>query len=602
MNKFYQDYTESIQHSLEDIQKKSDKIALFRLFLIVIASIIVYQIFKINEIFGIVSLISAILGFYFLVKYHEKIDSEILLQKTALEVVKNEQNCLQKKLNKYDRGLDFVNPQHIFSEDLDLFGEGSLFHLINRSKTKIGNRLLANQLLGVESRYSVEEKQSAVQELSDKSEWRLRFFASMFEIPNEEQEISDYLSKIQQPPPLIAEKLIGFYAKIIPFVWIGILISFYFLPFNINLYTIAGIALINFRLSGINKKHTEQYFASVEGGGRLMQKFNVAVRLLVEEEWKSDILRKSFQKLPVSQLAERNPIEDFILILRKLDIRRNALASVLLTIISPFQPIQLIKLRAWVYKNPDFFEKIFEVLGTFELYASLGNLSFNHPEWEFPKILPDKHVRISARQLAHPLINTDRVVANDFDLSEKNRISLITGSNMSGKSTFLRTIGINLVLAYAGCPVFAKEMSLSLGIQLVCYMRIKDSLLQNASTFKAEIERIKLVLKAINDKENALFLIDEMLRGTNSEDKLTGSMALMEKIAQSETYAFIATHDLRTTNIAQKYPDFIKNYFFEYSTQNGELIFDYLIKEGVCKSFNASLILESIGLDVKNID
>ena len=129
-------------------------------------------------------------------------------------------------------------------------------------------------------------------------------------------------------------------------------------------------------------------------------------------------------------------------------------------------------------------------------------------------------------------------------------------------------------------------------------MRIKDSIQQNASTFKAEIERIKLVLAAINNNENALFLIDEMLRGTNSEDKLAGSMALLEKIVSSKAYAMVATHDLRMTEISEKYPDSVKNYYFEYATENGELLFDYLIKEGVCKSFNASLLLKSIGLPI----
>ena len=187
-------------------------------------------------------------------------------------------------------------------------------------------------------------------------------------------------------------------------------------------------------------------------------------------------------------------------------------------------------------------------------------------------------------------------ISIDFD--EKNRLTLITGSNMSGKSTFLRTVGLNIILAYAGCPVFAKKMNISFGIKLICYMRIKDSIQQNASTFKAEIERIKLVLASINNNENALFLIDEMLRGTNSEDKLAGSRALLEKIVNSKAYAMVATHDLRMTEISEQYPNEVKNFYFEYATENGELLFDYLIKEGVCKSFNASLLLKSIGLPI----
>ncbi|MFY7912125.1 MAG: MutS-related protein, partial [Emticicia sp.] len=276
----------------------------------------------------------------------------------------------------------------------------------------------------------------------------------------------------------------------------------------------------------------------------------------------------------------------------------NMLASLFLTLATPFQPVQLIKLRAWLKENPDFFEKIFDVIGVFELYASIGNLHFNKPDWCFPTINSSKTFKLYGQEMGHPLINTKNVVCNSFDFDEKNRLTLITGSNMSGKSTFLRTVGLNIILAYAGCPVFAKKMSVSDGIKLICYMRIKDSIQQNASTFKAEIERIKLVLAAINTNENALFLIDEMLRGTNSEDKLAGSMALLEKIVNSNAYAMVATHDLRMTEISEQYPDVVKNYYFEYATENGELLFDYLIKEGVCKSFNASLLLKSIGLPI----
>jgi DNA mismatch repair ATPase MutS len=194
------------------------------------------------------------------------------------------------------------------------------------------------------------------------------------------------------------------------------------------------------------------------------------------------------------------------------------------------------------------------------------------------------------------LIKVHQTICNDFELTKHNQVNLITGSNMSGKSTFLRTIGMNLILANMGAPVFAEKLDLRLGMEPICYMRITDSIYENASTFKAEIERIKLVLQALKNDKLHIFLIDEMLRGTNSEDKLKGSMALFEKLVNENAIALLATHDLRLSEISAKYTDKVKNFYFEYSTAHGELIFDYLIKEGVCKSFNASLLLEAIGL------
>ncbi|AFK02011.1 DNA mismatch repair protein MutS domain protein [Emticicia oligotrophica DSM 17448] len=600
MEKTYQEKITTLLTEIGVLKKKSDQVSMYRLLLIIGLLILIYQLFKINETIGGISIIAGIVGFYYLVKYHEKIDSEIELKETTLEVIKNELASLERISGGYYNGQEYARPTHIFTEDLDIFGEGSLFHLINRTKSKAGNDYLAQQLLGENENFTIEEKQEAAREIAVKTDWRLSFFASMFRITNEERGVSRVLKQIEHPPVLNLEKLIEIYSKVLPFLWLATFASAYFVSLSFAGYVVGGLALVNFRLSGMNQKHTEEYFNTVAGAGRLMEKFGVATGLIAQEPWQSIILKNAHARLPISKLNSKNPIDDFVIILKKLDMRRNMLASIFLTLASPFQPIQLIKLRKWLEENPAFFEKIFDVIGQFELYASIGNLSFNKPNWVFPSINSYENFTLHGVEMGHPLINTKHVVCNSFDFDESNRLTLITGSNMSGKSTFLRTVGLNIILAYAGCPVFAQQMKLSKGIKLVCYMRIKDSIQQNASTFKAEIERIKLVLSAINQNENALFLIDEMLRGTNSEDKLAGSMALLEKIVSSKAFAMVATHDLRMTEISEKYPNVVKNYYFEYATENGELLFDYLIKEGVCKSFNASLLLKSIGLPIGN--
>ena len=598
MEKTYKDKIATLLSETAQLKKKSNQISMLRLFLTIGLLILVYQLFKIHAIVGSISIVVGILSFYYLVKKHEKIDAEIDLKETTLAVIKNELNCLEGLTNVYYNGQEYAKPTHAFSDDLDIFGEGSLFHLINRAKSKSGNDYLAHQLLDENNTFSVIEKQEAGKEIATKTDWRLSFFASMFKISTEERGVSEVLNQIEHPPHLKFEAFIGIYSKIMPFLWLVVLASAYFVSPTFAGYGVAGLALVNFRLTGINRNHTEEYFNTVGGAGRLMEKFGVATGLIAQENWESKILKITHEQLPISHLNTKNPIDDFVVILKKLDMRKNMLASLFLTIASPFEPVQVIKLRKWLQENPDFFVKIFDTIGVFECYASFATLHFNKPEWCFPTVNAQEKFNLKGIGLGHPLINEGNAVSNDFVFDEKNRLTLITGSNMSGKSTFLRTIGLNIVLAYAGCPVFAKKMSLSLRIKLVCYMRIKDSIQQNASTFKAEIERIKLVLAAINSNENSLFLIDEMLRGTNSEDKLAGSMALLEKIVSSNAFAMVATHDLRMTEISEEYRETVKNYYFEYATENGELLFDYLIKEGVCRSFNASLLLKSIGLPI----
>jgi DNA mismatch repair ATPase MutS len=169
---------------------------------------------------------------------------------------------------------------------------------------------------------------------------------------------------------------------------------------------------------------------------------------------------------------------------------------------------------------------------------------------------------------------------------------------MSGKSTFLRTLGINMILSYSGTKVAADKFMTSL-VQVVTYMRIKDVLEENVSTFKAELNRVKMMLDLLRSHTRCLFLIDEMLRGTNSKDKLEGSIAITKEILEYEGYAIIATHDLKLAEYGDGFPNEVNNFYFDISFEGKDLKFDYKIKEGICTSFNASFLLNQLGLDVE---
>ena len=188
-------------------------------------------------------------------------------------------------------------------------------------------------------------------------------------------------------------------------------------------------------------------------------------------------------------------------------------------------------------------------------------------------------------------------MANDYELIDTFKIDIITGSNMAGKSTFLRTIGINTVLALCGAPVCATEMQVSV-TTIVTYMRIKDSLNESTSTFKAELDRLQMLLNAVESDDKVFFLIDEMLRGTNSVDKYLGSKAVIERLISKKGVGMVATHDLEIAKLEQSHPDYVRNYYFDIQVQNGQMLFDYKIKHGECKTFNASLLLKQIGIDV----
>jgi DNA mismatch repair ATPase MutS len=253
------------------------------------------------------------------------------------------------------------------------------------------------------------------------------------------------------------------------------------------------------------------------------------------------------------------------------------------------------KIKKWQTTSSANVVTSLNVLGEFEAIISLSTLHFNYPTWTFPEI--KEEYRLHAEELGHPLIAPGTRVNNNFSFAEGKTIDVITGSNMAGKSTFLRTLGVNIILAYTGAPACSKKMELSL-FKLVSYMRIKDSLNESTSTFKAEINRLKMILETTAREENSLALIDEMLRGTNSRDKYLGTKVFIERLIKQQSSAIIATHDLQIAELAQTHPRQIQNFNFDIQTDGVEMFFDYKLKTGECKTFNASILLKQIGLEI----
>jgi len=235
-----------------------------------------------------------------------------------------------------------------------------------------------------------------------------------------------------------------------------------------------------------------------------------------------------------------------------------------------------------------------DTLGEFEAIASFSNLAFNNIEWAFPKVMMGEFV-FRAKGLGHPLISADKRVLNDLELSGSGLIMLITGSNMSGKSTFLRTIGINMILAGAGSPVCSTNCEVSLRTPFTS-MRIADSLEENISTFYAELKRISDVIRAVDNGEPVIVLLDEVLRGTNSNDRHKGALALLRQLVNTGAVGVMATHDLELAD-----PDLIakakvKPFFFDVQVDGDELFFDYKLHDGKCSTLNASILMRKMGI------
>jgi DNA mismatch repair ATPase MutS len=237
----------------------------------------------------------------------------------------------------------------------------------------------------------------------------------------------------------------------------------------------------------------------------------------------------------------------------------------------------------------------FDAMAKIEALSCFANQLHNHPNWAMPRIM-NEYFTLEAEKMGHPLILENERICNDFSLNGTGQIAVVTGSNMSGKSTFERSIGVNMVLALAGAPVCASAFTVT-NCRLYTYMRIADNLEERTSSFYAELKRLKQLIDITKDGQHVFFLLDEVLRGTNSRDRQIGSMALIRQLARQQVSGIIATHDLALGELAQELPHHVRNSHFDVQINGEDMSFDYKLYQGICTSLNASMLMKKIGIE-----
>ena len=300
-----------------------------------------------------------------------------------------------------------------------------------------------------------------------------------------------------------------------------------------------------------------------------------------------------------SELGSKNElsskaIKKLAKILAALDTRLNVFAGILVNAIFLWDILQVYRMEKWKNQHKDDLIRWFVTLGKFDALNSLSILSFNHPNWTFPE-LSYKDFELRAHDLKHPLMQDDDCVGNDFIISERPHIKVITGANMAGKSTFLRSLGTNMLLAMMGAPVSAKSLALS-PIEIISSIRTKDSLAKNESYFYAEIKRLEVIINRLKKGERLFVFLDEILKGTNSKDKEQGSKALLKQLVELKAVGVIATHDLNLGIISQEFKTYVNNLCFEVEIQDGGLHFDYKIREGIAQNLSATYLMKQMGI------
>lgn len=539
-----------------------------------------------------------VLGFAWLVKQQSKYERKKAFFIDLKKVNENETGSIRFYRNMYDDGSAFIGDSHNYTSDLDIFGPRSLFNLLNRCASPMGNRMLAEWLRSPASSSSILARQAAVAELTGKKAWMQEFQAAiLFARGSSIKEVENLFAYLEMKSPPRSAFLKG-YIRLIPFLFLIFSATAFFIP----QLAIAVLALVIANAGIVFSQHLEVNRADrlLTAAGKTLGNYSDAFARIESEVWTSELcsaLSLDLQSDRHQRLSEQ--LRHLGALAGKLEVRFNIFVGPFLNGIMAWDVRQLLAIEEWKQRNRAQLEKAFEVVAHFESLVSLASARLNYPEWCFPEIAETPNYTYATRALGHPLIPQDKRVCNDFSLEDELKIDIITGSNMAGKSTFLRTLGINGVLALCGAPVCAAEMRIS-NMDFFTYMRIRDSLNESTSTFRAELNRLQLLLDEQKAGGKVYFLIDEMLRGTNSVDKYLGSKAIIETLIARKGVGVVATHDLQIADLEEKYPDYIRNFYFDIQVHGTEMFFDYKFRNGKCKTFNASLLLRQLGIRVED--
>ena len=511
-----------------------------------------------------------------------------------LIVVSNEINVVNYNYKDLETGEEYLPPHHAYASDLDIFGKASLYQYINRCTSEQGKELLAERLLYALSKSEAEDEQKAAQELRDKPSFlhQLIAFGSANHITkNTEEKIKEW----QALPMIYTEKYWSWLAAAFPFLSFGVigLYSFDFISKGIFYITLFICYSAAFSISrNISKTYDVLYNTSPE-----IATLRKQLEWIESETFASPKLMRLKESLSLTKTTLSEEIKSLYAVLNRFDIRLNHFAFFFLNTLFLWDLHQLLALNRWKAKNQTSLSSWFTVIAETEYSCCLATLAFNKHDWTFP-IIANDFFHINAKNTGHPLLPENLSVANSFSLQGQGKIAIITGSNMGGKSTFLRSLGTNIVLALMGAPVCAEAFSVS-RINLMSSMRIADNLSESTSTFYAELKKLKTIIEAVNTHQPVFILLDEILRGTNSLDRHTGSVALLKQFIQHNAVAVIATHDIELAKLQTDYAHAVQNYHFDVQAKDNELYFDYKLKTGICQSMNASVLMKSIGIEME---
>ncbi len=593
-NNYYTERIQELQQQQKKLEQKKSIFGWLRFGSIAAIIVVFYLLWSLGIGYVIVVSILLLVIFFRLLYADLKNKAAIHHLNFLIRINNDELKFLDGNYGDFPDGSGHIPADHLYANDLDIFGKSSLFQFINRTTSEMGSRQLANYLQSPALLKLIEERQAAVKELSKKVPWMQDLQAKGKEKQITFSTQTRLLNWISEPP---------IFSQFKPWKWLRFLLPATILTIvALYIFDEIGSSLFYFSLLvfAALAYQINKYVAPIhETLSKIAEEIQILSRSIEHVEnakFESPLLRELHASFFHENKNVSGDINKLKKLLDQLDLRYNLVISFPLNILLLWNLQQVLDLEKWKFNQQKNIQKWFDTLGQMEAIVSLAVLHFNEPHWAFPEIIPG-YFFIEGKEIGHPLLSKSKCVTNDILINHDGELMLVTGSNMAGKSTYLRSIGVNVVLAMAGAPVCARYFKVS-HVHILSSMRITDNLAESTSTFYAELKKLKTIIEKVNAGEKVFILLDEILRGTNSLDRHTGSVALVKQLIKHHAAAIIATHDLDLAKLKEEFPESIINYHFDVQVSNDELFFDYQLKPGVCTSLNASILMKKIGIEL----
>ena len=572
----YKEKLETATQLYKQYHQQYNAIAFARLIDLLFAIAIGYK--AINEsswLWGFLAAVMIVL-FFLLIGKHKQIAVKRRIAKAKIAINEREIAFIEQGIYPADNGKDFEPAQHPYAYDLDILGEKSLYHYLNRTHTYLGRKRLAQRLLYPDTT-TILTHQEAIKALTPQLAWRQTFMAHAEQI-DDSPSFYDRLQQWAAAPTTPMGKFMRVFTVISPIVFtlsaiIGYIYDYEVLKSIAKLLLTINLSVFFFFIGKMSKEKL-----GFEHTYAMLYAFKECIAQ-VETHFPEKNKQASTHIAQLSRLLD------------DLDSVSNILVSIPLNIFSFYHLHRYRALLQWKRTYGTHIAQWLETVATTEVLCSFANFAYNNPHFVYPTF--NNQYRISFEDVGHPLIAENERITNNITLDEAHFI-ILTGSNMSGKSTFLRTLGVNMLLAQVGLPVCAREASIH-PLPLLVSMRLSDSLSDGKSYFFAEINRIEQIMTALK-RERCMVLLDEILRGTNSEDKQYGTIKIIERLLSLKAIGIVATHDIEVCKTADRYPEQLQNKCFESYIHEGELSFDYKLREGICQNKNATFLMEKLGI------